>query len=256
MISKSITLLAFFVISFNLAYAETVIENVETYVENQTNIQTQNVGTSTDTSIVDVLVQEGVATMSGIIGIGIAAIVAWMKKKGIPVTTEQEAMFKQIVTKRFESLAKQTWQDLRANPDKFGSYWENHLSKGKIPPEFVERLRTEGKSFAVGLKENKEFRDFAKKLSEKAMDKLLVDLRTQLKSDYQKRMIDVLPILASRAVDAAFDEHVRDVEGWSQNALEKLKPLLLSSEAIDTQDNLMILVRSEINKRIQNRIPS
>jgi hypothetical protein len=64
-------------------------------------------------------------------------------------------------------------------------------------------------------------------------------------------MIDVLPKLASAAVDSAFDPNVRDVETWGRKSLENLKPLLLSTEAIDTEENLMILLKSEINKRIQ-----
>jgi len=228
-----------------------MIQNVETYVVNQT-IMTQNVGTPEKTpSIWDSLVGQGIAQVSGIIGIGVAALVAWLRKKGIPVTTEQERMFKEIVTKRFESLAKESWQTMRANPEKLNEYWENDLSRGKIPQEFVDRLLTEGKSFAVELKQNREFRDFAKNLSDKAMDKLLRDLRSQLKASYQKRMIDVIPKLASVAVDAAFDENVKDLDTWGSASLEKLKSLLLSAEAIDTEENLHTIIKAEINKRIK-----
>ena len=237
----------------SLAYGDTVIQNVETYVANQT-IMTQNVGTPEKTpGIWDSLVEHGIAQVSGIIGVGVAALVAWLRKKGIPVTTEQEKMFKEIVTKRFESLAKESWQTMRANPEKLDEYWRNDLSRGKIPQEFVNRLLTEGKDFAVQLKQNREFRDFAKKLSDKAMDKLLRDLRNQLKANYQRKMIDVIPKLVSIAVDATFDESVKDLDTWANVSLEKLKPLLVSAEAIDTQENLMIVIESEINKRIQQR---
>ena len=117
----------------------------------------------------------------------------------------------------------------------------------------MDRLLTEGKDFAVQLKQNREFRDFAKKLSDKAMDKLLRDLRSQLKANYQRKMIDVIPKLVSIAVDATFDESVKDLDTWANVSLEKLKPLLVSAEAIDTQENLMIVIKSEINKRIQQR---
>lgn len=249
-------LIMIFIFTPTLAFSQTTIENqnIETYVENQ-NITTQNVGNEEKSGdIIDILVEEGIATMSGIIGIGIAAIVAWMRKRGIPVTTEQETMFKNIVTKRFEKLAKQSWQDIRANPDKLENYWNEHLSKGKIPPEFVERLHIEGKDFAMSLKENKEFRDFAKDLSDSAMDKILQDLRSKLKADYQKRMIEVLPRLASIAVDSAFEKESDDIESWSKRSLINIRPLLLSSEAIDSEENLMLIVRSEINKRLQERI--
>ena len=238
-------------ISSPLAYGDTVIQNVETYVANQT-IMTQNVGPPEKTpSIWDSLVERGIAQVSGIIGVGVAALVAWLRKKGIPVTTEQERMFKEIVTKRFESLAKESWQTMRANPEKLGEYWENDLSRGKIPQQIVDRLLTEGKSFAVELKQNREFRDFAKNLSDKAMDKLLRDLRSQLKASYQRRMVDVIPKLASVAVDAAFDENVKDFDTWTNASLEKLKPLLLSTEAIDTEENLRTIIKAEINKRIK-----
>ena len=233
------------------SFSETIIENVETYVENQT-IQTQNVASNeNDSDILDLFVKEGIGIVASIIGVGVGAIIAWLRKRGIPVTSEQEAMFKQIVTKRFEKLAKQSWTDMRNNPEKFNEYWNNSLKRGKIPDEFVQRLKTEGKSFALELKNNREFRDFAKNITEQGIDRLLVDLRAQLKNNYQKRMIDVLPKLASIAVDAAFDEQSKDVESWSSRSLENLKPLLLSSEALDTEENLMIIIKSEINKRVQ-----
>lgn len=246
-----IPLLPFFLQSAfdSFAYGETVIQDVETYVQNQT-IMTQNVGTQEkNLTLWDTLVDQGIAQASAIIGMGVAALIAWLRKKGIPITTEQEQMFKEIVTKRFESLAKESWQTMRSNPEKLDEYWKNDLSRGKIPQEFVDRLLNEGKSFAVELKQNREFRDFAKNLSDKAMDKLLRDLRSQLKANYQKRMIDVIPKLTSIAVDAAFDENVKDLDTWTHTSLEKLKPLLLSGEAIDTEENLLTVIKAEINKR-------
>jgi len=83
------------------------------------------------------------------------------------------------------------------------------------------------------------------------MNRLLKNVRTNLKSDYQKQMIDVLPKLASVAVDAAFDPNVKDANTWVTSALKEMKPLLLSTEAIDTEPNLMIILKSEVNKRLQ-----
>ena len=104
-----LSLLLIPITSNSLVYGDTVIQNVETYVANQT-IMTQNVGPPGKTpGIWDSLVDQGIAQVSGIVGVGVAALVAWLRKKGIPVTTEQERMFKEIVTKRFESLAKESW---------------------------------------------------------------------------------------------------------------------------------------------------
>lgn len=83
------------------------------------------------------------------------------------------------------------------------------------------------------------------------MEKMLKDLRAQLKLGYQRKIIDVIPKIASTAVDSAFDPKVKDVDKWARKSLENMKPLLPSSEAIDTEQNLMIIIRSEINKRIQ-----
>jgi hypothetical protein len=104
------------------------------------------------------------------------------------------------------------------------------------------------------LKQNKEFRDFAKNITDTGMKKLLKDLRTNLKNGYQQQMLDVIPKIASVAVDSAFDPNVSDVEAWSKNALENLKPLLLSTEALDNENNLMIIIKAEINKRLQKRL--
>ena len=150
-------------------------------------------------------------------------------------------------------LAKQSWTIMRDNPEKFGIYWSD-LSKGHIPQEFQDNLKTQGLAFANDLKKNREFRDFSKKLSEQAMENLLKDLRTNLKNNYQKEMLDVIPKIASMAVDSAFDPKVHDVEKWSMSALENLKPLLLSTEAIDNEKNLMIIIRAEINKRLQEKL--
>ena len=235
-------------------YAQVTVSDGGTYIENQT-IESQLIGESEEESgILDLLVEEGIATLSGIVIVGLGVIVAWMRKHGIAVTTEQETMFKDIVSKRFEKLAKETWKDMRNNPDKFDEYWNSYLSKGKIPKEFVDRLHDEGSSFANELKKNREFQGFAKNLTETGTEKLLANLRTKLKSDYQKRMVDLLPKLASIAVDSAFDEKVTNGEQWAKSSLENLKPLLLSTESIDTQENLMIIINSEINKRIQSRL--
>lgn len=240
--------------AYSDVYAQVTVSDGGTYIENQA-IENQVVGEpEKEQNILDLLIGEGIATLSGILIIGVGAIVAWMRKHGIAVTTEQEKMFKDIVSKRFEKLAKETWQDMRANPNKFNGYWKNYLSKGKIPKEFVDRLHNEGSIFANELKKNKEFQDFAKNLTENSTEKLLANLRTKLKSDYQKRMVDLLPKLVSIAVDSAFDENVTNHEQWVKSSLENLKPLLLSTEAIDTQENLMIIINSEINKRIQSRL--
>jgi hypothetical protein len=228
-------------ISVQVAHGET---------ETDANVQNEN---QHAVDILDKLVSELIGTFGAILAIGIGAIVAWLRKRGIPVTTEQEAMFKEIVTKRFEKLAKDSWTEMRAHPEKLDEYWK-HLSKGKIPEEFTTRLRQEGMAFAVELKKNREFRDFAKNITETGMEKLLKDLRTQLKLEYQQKMIDVLPKIASIAVDSAFDPNVKDVGQWARKSLENMKPLLLSAEAIDTEQNLMIIIRSEINKRIQQGV--
>jgi hypothetical protein len=47
---------------------------------------------------------------------------------------------------------------------------------------------------------------------------------------------------------------VTDVETWAKKSLGNLKPLLLSTEAIDKEGNLMIIIRAKINRRLQERI--
>jgi hypothetical protein len=215
----------------------------------QNTSSTEDVGTE----ILNSLVSEFIAIVGSILALGVSALVAWLRNRGLPITSEQEMMFKDIVTKRFETLAKDSWATMREHPEKIDEYWKD-LCKGKIPQEFQIKLKDEGKGFALELKKNREFRDFAKNLTDTAMNNLLKDLRARLKNDYQKQMIDVIPKLASIAVDSAFDPNVKDVETWGKKSLVNLKPLLLSTEAIDTEQNLMLIVKSEINKRIQQRL--
>ena len=114
-------------------------------------------------------------------------------------------------------------------------------------------MRNEGYEFAVTLLGNKIFRNIAPNIPDCGVQKMLKDLRTNLKNDYQKRMVDVIPKLVSTAVDSAYESSVTDVKIWSKNALENLKPLLLSTEAIDNENNLMTIIRAEINKRLQTK---
>lgn len=204
-----------------------------------------------------VLVNEVIAVLVGFLGIGITALLKWLQRQGVPISTEQEAMFKDLVTKRFTMLAKDSWtqmrQDYERNPKIIDEYWKE-LKTGHVPIKYQEILRNHGKEFATKLKSNKEFRDFAKNLSDSGMDALLKDSRAQLKADYQKRMVDVLPKIASIAVDSAFDENVKDAKQWSNMALEKIKPLILSSEALDTEENIVLIIQSEVNRRLQQRM--
>ena len=206
---------------------------------------------------VDAIVVQVIPIVGSILGLGVTALVQWMRSKGIPVTDRQEAMFREIVTNRFAKLAKDSWKEMRDHPENLDSYWKEP-SQGHIPKEFQDKLKDEGYDFAMSLKQNKEFRDFAKDITKdvtgKAMERLLKDLRTNLANEYQEYMIDVIPKIASTAVDSAFDPKVDNVETWAKTALENLKPLLLTTEAIDTEKNLMIIIRAEIDKRLQERL--
>jgi len=201
---------------------------------------------------VDAIVVQVIPIVGSILGLGVTALVQWMRSKGIPVTDQQEAMFREIVTNRFSRLAKDSWKQMREHPENLDRYWKE-LSQGHIPKEFQDKLRDEGYDFAMELKQNREFRDFAKDITKdvtgKAMKKLLKDLRANLANEYQEYTLDVIPKIASTAVDSAFDPNVQNVETWSKAALENLKPLLLSTEAIDKEENLMIIIKAEINKR-------
>ena len=229
----------------SVVFAETQVDSTEV------------MSVSATDEIINILVTE----MIGIAGIGLTAviglIVQWFRRQGIPVTSEQEAMFKQVVGDRFQMLAKNSWaqmrEDIENDPDALEHYWKE-IKTGHVPKKYQKLLIGEGKKFAETLQDNKEFRDFAKKLTGNALDRLLKTTRAKLKSDYQKRMIDVIPKLASVAVDAAFDKEVNDVETWSDNALEKMKPLLFSTESVDKEENLMLIIQSEVNKRLQQRL--
>ena len=59
---------------------------------------------------------------------------------------------------------------------------------------------------------------------------------------------NLLPKVAPIAVDSAFKEN-RRVEDWAKEALNNIKPVLLNSEALEKESNLMIIIESETNKR-------
>lgn len=205
--------------------------------------------------ILDILIPELVAVVAGLAGVGVTAGIRWMRRQGIPVTTDQETMFRSIVRNRIEKLGKDSWRHIREKYRDDPAYMEklwSELKKGHVPAELQDTMRMEALDFAKKLKHNKEFRDFAKDLTDSGLERILKDVRSSIKSDYQKKMLDVIPRLASIAVDSAFDKESTDVESWARRSMENLKPLLLSAEAADAEDNLLLIVKSEINKRIQS----
>jgi hypothetical protein len=238
-----VALLVFlFMSSFNFMYAQ-----------NSTSKNNISSSGNITSELINLAVTETIPIVASILGLGVTALAQWIRKMGVPLSNEQEAKFREIVTNRFEKLAKDSWSEMRGNPEMLSAYWED-LKKGHVPEKFQENLRKNGYEFAMELKQNKEFRDFAKNITDAGMKKLLKDLRTNLKNGYQQQMLDVIPKIASVAVDSAFDPKVSDVEAWSKNALENLKPLLLSTEALDNENNLMIIIKAEINKRLQKRL--
>jgi len=226
------------------------------FVEAQTG-STESVSVSVTDEFIDILVKELIAVAGAGLTVVVGVAIRWVQRQGVPITSEQETMFKQIVSERFQMLGKRSWTTMRESikkeDDALNKYWDQ-LKTGHVPDEFQKILREEGKEFAVKLRSNKEFKDFAQKIQGDALDKLLENIRVRLKADYQKRMIDVIPKLASVAVDAAFDENIKDVDTWSKNALEKMKPLIFSTEAIDKEENLMLIIQAEVNKRLQQRL--
>ena len=218
---------------------------------------TETMSISATDEFIDILVKELIAVTAASLTVIVGVVIKWIQRQGVPITSEQETMFKQIVSERFQMLGKRSWTVMRENikkdDDALDHYWEQ-LKTGHIPNEFQKILKEEGKEFATKLRSNKEFKDFAQKIQGDALDKLLENIRVRLKADYQKRMIDVIPRLASIAVDATFDENIKDVDTWSKNALEKMKPLIFSTEAIDNEENLMLVIHAEVNKRLQQRL--
>jgi hypothetical protein len=223
------------------------------YAQNSTSKNNISSSGNITSELINIAVTETIPIVASILGLGVTALAQWIRKIGVPLSNEQEAKFREIVTNRFEKLAKDSWSEMRGNPEMLSAYWED-LKKGHVPEKFQENLRKNGYEFAMELKQNKEFRDFAKNITDAGMKKLLKDLRTNLKNGYQQQMLDVIPNIASVAVDSAFDPNVSNVEAWSKNALENLKPLLLSTEALDNENNLMIIIKAEINKRLQKKL--
>jgi len=243
-------LISTIILSSSLVYGQVTVTDGATYVENQFvgETNTSNEQNPTD-SLVDSFVEEVIAISVSIVGTGLTSLFFWLRKKGIEITPDQEKMFKQIITERYKKLAKNTWASFRDNEEEFISA----LSDGKIPPKFAEELKKDGKEFAEELLKKKEFQDFATNLAKDSVDKILENIRTELKTENQKRMLDVLPQIASIAVDAAFKEN-QSFEDWKKEALNNIKPLLINSEALEKESNIILIIAAEINKRLQVKL--
>ena len=138
------------------------------FVEAQTN-STQSISVSATDEFIDILVKELIAVAGAGLTVVVGVVIRWAQRQGVPITSEQESMFKQIVSERFQMLGKRSWTTMRENikkdNDVLNKYWEQ-LKTGHVPDEFQKILKDEGKEFAVKLRSNKEFRDFAKKFKE------------------------------------------------------------------------------------------
>lgn len=72
--------------------------------------------------LLDMVASEGVALLTGVLGLGVSAFFAWLRNRGLPVSSEQEAMFRDIVSQRFQKLAKDSWSEMRNNLGKIDEY--------------------------------------------------------------------------------------------------------------------------------------
>ena len=116
-------------------------------------------------------------------------------------------------------------------------------------------MRKEGNEFAKELLKEKEFRDLSKNIAKETVKKMLEGIRTDLKNENQKKLLDLLPKVASIAVAAAFKEN-QSLEDWGTEAMKNIKPLLVNSEALEKESTLMIIIKSEINDRLQAQLNS
>lgn len=244
------TLLAIIALLPVSVYGEVAVNDGATYIENQYVGEDESKRDPLD-SLIDTLVNEVITISVPILVTGLGSLFFWLRKKGIEITPEQEKMFKELLTNRYKKLAKESWKTFRSDEAKFASA----LKEGRIPEDLATSLKTNGEEFADELLKKKEFQDFSKNLAKGTVTKMLENIRTDLKNENQKKMLDLLPKVASIAVDSTFKEN-RSVEDWAKDALVNIKPLLVNSEALEKETNLMIIIESEINKRLQAQINS
>ena len=252
--SNQITLLAIFaiIVLFPVSvYGEVSVNDGATYIENQYVGEPESVEQSPLDSLIDTLVDEIITITAPIIGVGFTSLVLWLRKKGIEITPGQEKLFKEMLTSRYKKLAKVSWKEFRENEAEF----TEALKEGRIPKNLSNKLKKEGKEFAEELLKKKEFKDFSKNLAKGTVDKMLEGIRTDLKNENQKKLLDLLPKVASIAVAAAFKEN-QSLEDWGKEAMKNIKPLLVNSEALEKESILMIIIKSEINDRLQAQINS
>ncbi len=230
-------------------YGEVSVNDGATYIENQYVGEEESIEQSPLDSLIDTMIDEVIAISATILATGLGSLFMWLRKKGIEITPEQEKMFKEILTTRYKKLAKDSWKVFRKDEAKF----VEALKEGRIPKDLAETLKTNGKEFADELLKKDEFQDFSKNLAKGTIEKILENIRTELKNENQKKLLDVLPKVASIAVDSAFKEN-RSVKEWGEEALKNIKPLLVNAEALEKESNLMIIIQAEINKRLQAEI--
>ena len=186
-------LVSLIILPTSSVYGQVTVTDGATYVENQFVGESENSNGKTQSNILlDSFVEEIIAISVPILVTGLTSLFVWLRKKGIEITPNQEKMFKQLMTERYKKLAKTTWQAFREDKKEFSLA----LNSGKIPPKFAEKLKSEGKQFANELLEKKEFHDFGKNLAKNSVEKILENIRADLKNENQKRMLDVLPRIA------------------------------------------------------------
>lgn len=249
-VSVLFILVSSIVLSTSSVYGQITVTDGATYVENQFVGESEGFnGKTQSNTLLNSFVEEIIVISVPILVTGIISLFVWLRKKGIEITPNQEKMFKQLMTERYKKLAKTTWQAFREDEKEFSLA----LNSGKIPSKFAEKLKSEGKEFANELLEKKEFHDFGKNLAKNSVEKILENIRADLKNENQKRMLDVLPRIASIAVDAAFKEN-QSLEKWGNEALKNIRPLLVNTESLEKESNIMLIINAEINKRLQSKL--
>lgn len=92
------------------------------YAQNNTPTNNTSPPENVRSDWVDAIVVQVIPIVGSILGLGVTALVQWLRNKGIPVTDRQEAMFREIVTNRFTKLAKDSWKEMRAHPENLDKY--------------------------------------------------------------------------------------------------------------------------------------
>ena len=219
-------------------------------------------------------VQEGIANqLIAVIGIiaaaGVGAVFTWLRERQAPPSSEQDKLFNEIVEQAYFQSYLSDWRKLwgkiteaettKEAEEFIEREWNSYLGKKLFPATKEERdqIKNKIRAYAWNKAKRSHLRTITK--NKALFDAKMENIFNNADVAYYKYVNDMLPDFVARAVTATGNQK-RDItdhnqiEEWEKDALKKLMRLLIFAFGREDTEVLRIMIKSEINKIVSERL--